>query len=62
MQGEKCPKCHQKNLKEWNDLSADEKFVAEKLPLSAEFSEQERERHLFCPNCWYEVKSSSMMV
>lgn len=50
-----CPKCHTKLLKNWAELTSDEKLLAEKLPLSAEFSTKERERHLFCTNCWYET-------
>lgn len=49
-----CPKCHTTLLRNWADLSADEKFIAERQPASAEYSLKERENHLFCTNCWYE--------
>ena len=62
LQHEKCPQCHKKHLKNWNELNSDEKFVAERLPMSAEYSKQERERHLYCTNCWYETTSNSTMV
>jgi Zn-finger nucleic acid-binding protein len=62
LQSEKCPKCHKKYLKDWKDLTSDEKFVVERLPMSAEFSKKERQHHLFCTNCWYESSSSSTMV
>ncbi len=56
-----CPQCHQKHLKDWKELNSDERFVAERLPMSAEYSAQERERHLYCTNCWFESKSGSTM-
>lgn len=55
---EKCPRC-ERVLKNWNELTADEKFTVERLPLSAEFSLEERKQHLFCPRCWVETKSLS---
>jgi hypothetical protein len=62
LQHGKCPQCHKKYLKDWKELSADEKFVAERMPMSAEYSAKERQQHLFCTNCWHETKSSSTMV
>ena len=62
LQHEKCPQCHQPYLKDWQDLNSDEKFVAEKLPMNAECTKKERERHLFCTNCWYESTSNSTVV
>jgi len=41
-------------MKAWNELSDDERFLAERLPDSSEFTEAERRRHLFCPRCWLE--------
>ena len=52
-----CPKCHKKSLKIWQELSADEQFLAKNLPMSAGFSIKERERHFFCTNCWYETEA-----
>ena len=49
-----CPKCGSGILKNWRELSVEEKLLAERLPLSAEFSRIERKRHLFCPKCWFE--------
>ena len=54
----KCPRC-ERRLKEWNELTTDEKFTVERLPMSAEFSLEERKRHLFCPRCWFETKPLS---
>lgn len=53
-----CPKCHTKILKNWSELSADEKFVAERQPASARFSKEQRERRLFCTNCWFETEDT----
>jgi len=50
-----CPQCHFPKLKKWNDLTDEEKFLAERLPLSATFTKQERKTHLFCPRCWNEI-------
>ncbi len=50
-----CPRCHQPQMKTWAELTAEEKFLAERLPLSAEFTKRERETHLFCPRCWNEI-------
>lgn len=49
-----CPRCHQGKMKTWNELSADEKILAERLPLLAAFTRREREMHLFCPLCRFE--------
>ena len=53
----KCPRCDAAQLKTWNELTSDEKFTAERLPASAEFSPEQRTRHLFCPRCWFETDS-----
>ena len=55
----KCPRCDYPRMKCWSDLSGDEKFLAERLPLTT-FSLKEREQHLFCPRCRHEevVKNS----
>ncbi|MGI8468304.1 MAG: hypothetical protein ACR2N3_07615 [Pyrinomonadaceae bacterium] len=50
-----CPRCGHR-LKYWNELTSDEKFTVERLPMSAEFSAEERKNHLFCPRCWFETK------
>lgn len=50
-----CPKCHTKLLKNWSELSADERFIAERQAASAEFSKEQRMQRLFCTNCWFET-------
>ena len=58
----KCPKCHKGKLQDWKQLSADEKFVTERLPMSADYSVKERELHAFCTNCWFETKTGSTIA
>jgi len=54
-----CPRCHGAAMKGWKDLTDEEKFLAERLPPSAEFSVAERKKHLFCPRCWLEIIDNS---
>ena len=50
-----CPKCHYAKMKAWEELSDEEQFLALRLPLSAEFSLDERKKHRFCTRCWFEA-------
>lgn len=49
-----CPKCHHRKMKTWEELSGEQKFLAERLPSSAEFSVEQRKKHRFCERCWFE--------
>jgi hypothetical protein len=49
-----CQKCHHPKMKTWQDLSDEQKFLAERLPLSAEYSLEQRKKHRFCERCWFE--------
>jgi len=49
-----CPKCHSLKMKSWEELSDEQKFLAEKLPLNTEFSRAQRKKHRFCERCWFE--------
>jgi len=49
-----CPRCGGRQLKMWSELGADEKILAEKMPFSAKWTFDERKRHRFCTNCWFE--------
>ena len=53
-----CPKCGSPKIKFWNEMTADEKFIIEKLPLSSEFSLEERKQHRFCARCFYEERAT----
>jgi hypothetical protein len=48
-----CPKCESR-LIDWQELSDEEKMLAERLPGSAEYPPQTRKTHRFCRRCWYE--------
>lgn len=52
----RCPRCDG-HLKYWSDLTDEERFLAERLPASAEFTPREREKHLFCSRCRYETNA-----
>jgi len=51
---DECPKCGARELKRWGDLDDDQKFLAERLPASAEYTIAERKKHRFCTRCWFE--------
>jgi len=42
-------------MKNWDDLDRDERMLAERLPLSAEYTRKERKKHRFCTRCWFEL-------
>ncbi len=49
-----CPRCGSLKMKNWSELTDEEKFLAERLSLSAEYPPEERKQHRFCTNCWFE--------
>ena len=50
-----CPRCGLGRLRAWNDLSDEEREVVQRLPASAEYSLEVRQRmHRWCVRCWYE--------
>ncbi|MEO6590524.1 MAG: hypothetical protein ABIP06_14610 [Pyrinomonadaceae bacterium] len=55
-----CPNCGSPKMKAWNELTADENFMVQRLPLSNEFSKEERKRHRYCIRCFYEETSVEM--
>jgi len=52
-----CPRCGSSALKDWAELSSDDRLLAEKLPASADYSLAERKKHRFCTRCWFEEVS-----
>ncbi|HSB28734.1 MAG TPA: hypothetical protein VLE19_12795 [Pyrinomonadaceae bacterium] len=53
-----CPRCEKRGLKTWAELSDDEREAVRRLPLSAEYPEEERKAsHRWCTRCWYEEVS-----
>jgi len=49
-----CPKCQSPAMKAWTELTGEQKFLVERLPGSADFTADEREKHRFCTRCWFE--------
>lgn len=49
-----CLRCYSPKMKNWDELNDEERMLAEKLPVSAEFTPKERKKHRFCVKCWYE--------
>ncbi len=49
-----CPKCHYPKMKSWRDLTGEQKFLAERLPLNSEFTKEQRKKHRFCERCCFE--------
>jgi ribosomal protein S27AE len=55
-----CPRCGRDGMKRWNELTSEEKILAARLPMSAEYAQREREMHLFCPRCWHEEADANI--
>ncbi|MBP6004558.1 MAG: hypothetical protein KA746_14080 [Pyrinomonadaceae bacterium] len=51
---DRCPKCHEPNMKSWDELTSDEKMVAQRLPAAAAYPPSERKKHRICTRCWFE--------
>lgn len=49
-----CPRCLSPKLKSWDELTDEQKMLAERLPMSAEYTPKERKKHRFCTRCWFE--------
>ncbi|MFN2391570.1 MAG: hypothetical protein ABR566_06330 [Pyrinomonadaceae bacterium] len=53
-QGKMCPKCHFPKMKNWEALTDEQKFLVERLPLNTDFTLEQRKKHRFCEQCWFE--------
>ena len=49
-----CPRCDAPKMKGWAELSDDEKYLVERLPLFADLPLDQRKKHRFCTRCWFE--------
>lgn len=49
-----CPRCDAPKMKDWKDLTDDQKFLVERLPLNTDFTPEERKKHRFCTRCFFE--------
>ncbi|HMG72444.1 MAG TPA: hypothetical protein VK582_03005 [Pyrinomonadaceae bacterium] len=53
-----CPRCGVGRLRAWSELSDEEQELVQRLPASADYSLDVRQRtHRWCPRCWYEEGS-----
>ena len=52
--GKICPQCGAPKMKSWLDLTDEQKFLVERMPLNAEFTSEKRKKHRFCERCWFE--------
>lgn len=50
-----CPQCGTAKLKNWQDLTDEQKFLVERLPLNTDFTPAQRKKHRFCERCWFET-------
>ena len=49
-----CAQCGALKMKSWRELSDEQKFLVERLPLNTDFSPEQRKKHRFCERCWFE--------
>ncbi len=52
--GKICPQCGAHKMKNWRELTDEQKFLVERLPLNTDFSPKDRKKHRFCEQCWFE--------
>jgi ribosomal protein S27AE len=57
-----CPRCGHHQMKEWDELNAEQKMLVEKLPASAEIALEQRKNHRFCERCWFEDSVGNIYV
>lgn len=53
-----CPQCGAPKMKIWEDLTDEQKFLVERLPMSASATLEQRKKNLFCLRCWNEQLSN----
>ena len=49
-----CPRCAAPKMKDWKDLTDEQKFLIERLPLNTDFTSEVRKKHRFCVRCFFE--------
>jgi len=60
MSSSQCPRCGAGRLHAWGELSDEDREMVKRLPVSAEYSLDERKaRHRWCTRCWYEETGRS---
>lgn len=59
----KCPKCYEGVLRNWDELSDEEREVVKRLPQSADYKAAERESmHQWCTRCWHEMTNDETVA
>jgi len=56
-----CPRCHSRKMKTWAELTEEQRMLAERLPLSADYTPEERKKHRFCTQCWFEDEDPDLI-
>lgn len=57
-----CPRCDSPKMRSWDELSDDEKYLVERLPLFADVPLHQRKKHRFCTRCWFEETGESELA
>ena len=57
-----CPRCAAPKMKDWEDLTDEQKFLVERLPLNTAFTPDERKKHRFCERCFFEETEKEIKV
>jgi len=56
----KCPRCGEGRLRDWDELTEEERIIARGLPDNVDYTPNEREAmHRWCTNCWYEATTDA---
>jgi hypothetical protein len=54
-----CPNCGAAKMKNWHELSDEQKFLVERLPQNTNYTPPQRKDHRFCERCWFEEVSAT---
>ena len=57
-----CPRCAAPKMKSWEDLTDEQKFLVERLPLNTAFTPDERKKHRFCERCFFEETEKEIKI
>ena len=49
-----CPQCGAPKMKKWQELTEEQKFLVERLPLNTDYTPDQRKKHRFCERCFFE--------
>lgn len=57
-----CPRCHSPKLKCWDELTDEQQFLVKRLPLSAKYTPEQRKKHRFCVQCFFEQTDEERQI